>query len=88
MAPRSGEEDEMTSETADAERLRLLLGPGGPELSCEECFDQLDRYVELEVSGADADAGVPGMGAHLAGCPACDEDHRSLSALVRSELGT
>jgi len=70
----------------DAERLGLLLGPEGPELTCEQCFEALDRYVELELSGADADAGVPGMRAHLAGCPACDEDHQSLSALVRSEL--
>ena len=62
--------------------LRLLLGPGGPELTCEQCFEELDRYVELELSGADADAGVPGMRAHLQGCPACAEDHRSLRALV------
>ena len=58
--------------------LARLLGPAGPELTCEECFDQLDRYVELELDGAPADERVPGMRAHLEGCPACDEDHRSL----------
>ena len=50
--------------------------------SCEECFEQLDRYVELELDGADADAAVPGMRAHLEGCSACDEDHDSLHALL------
>jgi hypothetical protein len=65
--------------------LRRLLGPAGPELSCEECFEHLDRYVELELSGADADAAIPGMGAHFEGCPACDEDHRSLRALLEAE---
>lgn len=65
--------------------LRRLLGPAGPELSCEQCFEQLDRYVEIELSGADAEAAVPGMGAHLEGCPACDEDHRSLRALLEAE---
>ena len=59
-----------------------LLGPAGPELSCDECFDQLDRYVELEVAGSDADAMIPGMRAHLEGCSACAEDHESLRALV------
>jgi hypothetical protein len=59
-----------------------LLGPGGPELTCDECFDALDEYVELELAGADADAGVPGMRAHLEGCPACREEHESLRALV------
>jgi hypothetical protein len=68
-----------------ARLLKRLLGPAGPEISCEECFEQLDRYVDLELSGADADAAIPGMGAHLDGCPACEEDHRSLRALVEAE---
>jgi hypothetical protein len=65
--------------------LRRLLGADGPELSCEQCFAQLDRYVELELGGEDADAGVPGMRAHLEGCAACDEDHRSLRAMVEAD---
>ena len=65
-------------------RLRAILGPAGPELTCEECFEQLDRFVELEAGDADADAAVPGMRAHLAGCPACAEDHASLLELVRN----
>jgi hypothetical protein len=70
----------------DADRLLArALGPNGPELSCEECFAELDRYVELELSGADADGSVPGMRAHLAGCPACDEDHSSLLSLLGTE---
>jgi hypothetical protein len=63
--------------------IRALLGPGGPELACEECFEELDRYVELELAGRDADREVPGMGAHMEGCPACREDHESLLALTR-----
>jgi hypothetical protein len=64
--------------------LQALLGPDGPELGCEECFEQLDRYVELGLAGRDADAAVPGMRAHLEGCPACREDHDSLRDYVRS----
>jgi hypothetical protein len=59
-----------------------LLGPREPEVSCEQCFELLDRYVELERSGDDADGAVPGMRAHLHGCPACAEDHDSLAALL------
>ena len=62
--------------------LARLLGPAEPEVGCDVCFEQLDRYVELEVTGADADAAVPGLEAHLAGCPACREEHDSLLALV------
>jgi hypothetical protein len=75
------------SDERDDERRRLiaaLLGPGEPELTCEECFEQLDRYVDLELAGSDADTAVPGMRAHLTGCPACLEDHASLVAFLSS----
>jgi hypothetical protein len=68
--------------------LKRLLGPQGRQLSCEECFEELDRYVELELAEADADARIPGMREHLEGCSACAEDHRSLRALVERDIGS
>jgi hypothetical protein len=65
-----------------SEAIMALLGPAGPELTCERCFDEVDRYVELELAGRDAEAGIPGMRAHLEGCPACREEHGSLLALA------
>jgi hypothetical protein len=62
--------------------LGRLLGPGAPEIGCDECFARLDEYVEVEVAGGDADAAVPGLRAHLDGCPACREEHDSLRALL------
>ena len=62
--------------------LGRLLGPAEPEVGCDACFEGLDHYVELEIAGEDADAAVPGLRAHLAGCPACREEHDSLYAFV------
>ena len=62
--------------------LGRLLGPGRPEIGCDACFDSLDRYVELELAGADTESALPGFKAHLDGCPACREDYESLRALV------
>jgi len=64
--------------------LSRILGPVEPEIGCDACFDLLDEYVELELSGIDADQRLPGMRPHLAGCPACAEEHASLRALVTS----
>lgn len=75
----------MTNPSSPGDRLHRLLGPAGPELSCDECFQELDRYVELELAGAEADALVPDMAAHLEGCPACAEDHASLRDLVLTD---
>ena len=75
----------MTENHAHRVELESLLGPAGPELTCDQCFDHLDRYVELELRGADAERAVPGMRAHLQGCPACHEDHQSLRALLDAQ---
>jgi anti-sigma factor RsiW len=72
----------VTTDHPDRELIGRLLGPAGPEVSCDECFELLDQYVDLEVAGEDADARLPGMRAHLQGCPACHEDHESLRELV------
>lgn len=63
--------------------IAALLGPPGPELTCEECFEQLDRYVDVALAGADPDRAIPRMRAHLIGCPACSEDHDSLLEYVK-----
>ena len=73
------------SRNLDQDRVARLLGPAEPELSCDACFDQLDRYVELELSDQPAQELMPGLHAHLAGCPACREDHESLLEFVRAQ---
>ena len=73
----------MTDPHRDAERLMAgLLGPAGPELTCEQCFELLDIYVEHELAGESAHRRVPGMREHLQGCPACAEEHESLRELL------
>jgi hypothetical protein len=65
--------------------LARLLGPSGYEVGCDECFDRLDEFVELELAGADPEATIAGLLAHLDGCPACREEHDALYALVRDD---
>ena len=65
--------------------VKRLLGPSDPELLCDECFEKLDEYVELELRGADADERISGMRPHLEGCPACREDYESLRELIRTD---
>ena len=70
------------NDTPPAPVLHRLLGPGQPEVTCEVCFEELDRYVDLQLTGSDAESAVSGMAAHLRGCPACAEEHASLTALL------
>jgi hypothetical protein len=63
--------------------LATLLGPYRPEVSCETCFEKLDRYVQIELAGGNAESVLPGVLAHLEGCLACREEHRSLHGFLR-----
>ena len=82
---------------SDNPLLDKLLGPDGPELTCDECFEHLDRYVEVEAAKGMGFELCPacvspgecrrasscrGMRAHLEGCPACAEEYESLKALL------
>lgn len=68
--------------------LARLLGPDRPEMTCEECFAALDRYVELELAGRDAAALLPELQAHLEGCPACREEHDLLLEFAERTRGS
>ena len=64
--------------------IRRLLGPPEPELQCDECFEKIDEYVDLELHGGDADRQIAGMRPHLEGCPSCQEEYKVLRELVQS----
>jgi hypothetical protein len=70
------------------EALRRLLGPEALEIDCDVCFAEIDRYVELELAGVDADEAVPGMRPHLEGCPSCSEQHEALGRFLRGDPAT
>jgi anti-sigma factor RsiW len=72
----------MSEHQSRPDLLARLLGPAGPEVSCEECFELLDEYVERELAGECRERAMSTMQAHLEGCPACREDHETLRALV------
>ena len=77
----------MSTEHRNRDLIERLLGPAAPEVSCDECFERLDQYVDLELAGEDADGRLPGMRAHLDGCPACREEYPHLKTLDRQYRG-
>ena len=82
LALRPAEGGDPVTRSDTTQMLDRLLGPAGAELGCDACFEELDRYVDLQLLGHAADLAVPGMREHLAGCPACREEHESLSTLA------
>lgn len=63
-----------------SETVASLLADTSPYLSCDDCFAQIDSYVERRL--ADPSYDDPGMSAHLAGCGACREEAVTLAELI------
>ena len=59
-----------------------LLGPAGPEVGCDTCFDEVDRFVELELAEEDADAANPGCAPTSPAAPHVARSTRGLLALA------
>lgn len=66
-----------------ADSLDGLLLDTSPYLSCDECFENMDIYVEKII--ADPEHQDVPMQVHLAGCPACAEEADTLVELLTSE---
>lgn len=67
----------------DARLIASLLADTTPYLSCDDCFDRMDEYVERRLADPQHDDAV--MAAHLAGCAACAEEAEALLELVGDE---
>jgi bacterioferritin-associated ferredoxin len=48
------------------------------ELDCGHCYDELDQFVELELSGKNAADVMPLVQEHLNLCGACREEYQAL----------
>lgn len=66
------------------DQAQALVLDTDPWLSCEDCFDLMDGYVDELASPTGRSAPV-GLVNHLAGCSACAEEVESLLALVTED---
>jgi hypothetical protein len=67
-------------ERLSREAIDRLTANTEPWLSCDDCFEQLDVVIDGLVR---SNLPLPeAFRVHLMACPACDEEARSLAALV------
>ena len=54
------------------------------EIGCDDCFAQLDRFVELVLVGKDAAEAMPLVQDHLDRCMDCHEEFEALLRAVQA----
>jgi hypothetical protein len=74
----------MELEPAALKRMvRNILTARPDEIGCDECFEQLDRFVEMELAGKNAAEAMPLVQDHLERCADCREEFEALLAALR-----
>ncbi|MDP9457897.1 MAG: hypothetical protein M3Q60_19485 [Actinomycetota bacterium] len=69
----------MDADREDLEKIVMALSlTREEEIGCDECFERLDRFVEMELSGLDAAAAMPLVEDHLRKCGDCREEFGAL----------
>jgi predicted anti-sigma-YlaC factor YlaD len=63
--------------------VRVVAETHESEIGCDECFEQLDRLAEMEISGAEARAAMPLVGDHLDKCADCRSKFEALTRALR-----
>ena len=64
--------------------VRAVAATRPDELSCGECFEQLDRFVEMTLAGKNAAEAMPLVEDHLRRCRDCREEFEALLAVLRA----
>jgi hypothetical protein len=64
--------------------VRDIITARPDEIGCDECFEQLDRFVELELAGKNAAEAMPLVQDHLDRCGNCREEFEALLAALRA----
>lgn len=54
------------------------------EIGCDECFERLDRFVDMKLSGLDAAQAMPLVQEHLEICGECRDEFEAFMAALRA----
>lgn len=65
--------------------LRMVLSTAEDELTCDECMQEVDRFVEMELAGKNPAEAMPLVKAHLDGCWECREEFEALLDIIRHQ---
>jgi hypothetical protein len=63
---------------------REIITTRPDEIGCDECFEQLDRFVEMKLAGKNAAEAMPLVQDHLERCDDCREEFEALLAALRT----
>ena len=62
--------------------MKQLAATRTVEIGCDECYDELDRFVELKLNSKKPEEAMPLVQEHLNRCPDCREEFEGILAAL------
>ena len=66
--------------------VRSIAATKPDEIGCEECFEQVDQFVDLKLQGKNAAEALPLVQDHLDRCNGCREEFEALLDCIRATV--
>jgi hypothetical protein len=83
MSPRMREAEGMDLDLLK-QLARGVMTTRPDEIGCDECFKQMDRFVDRVLDGKDASEAMPLVQDHLNRCQDCREEYEALLTALRA----
>jgi hypothetical protein len=81
------EEQTLNADRDDLEKVvKMVSRTREEEIGCDECFEQLDRFVEMQLSGLNPAEAMPLVKDHLDKCGDCREEFEALIEALQTEI--
>lgn len=64
--------------------MHLIRTTRDEELTCGHCYDELDQFIEIKLSGLNADEAMPLVKDHLERCAGCREEYEILLEALKA----
>jgi hypothetical protein len=64
--------------------VRAIASVREEEIGCDDCFEEVDTFVDLELAGKEAGEALPLVKDHLERCQNCREEYEALLTAVKA----
>ncbi len=68
--------------------MRTIFSAEEEDITCDECYEHIDQYVDMLRAGEDAATVLPKVKIHLEQCRCCEMELRAFIAILEAETGS
>ncbi len=68
--------------------MRTIFSAEEEDITCDECYEHIDQYVDMLRAGEDAATVLPKVKTHLAQCQCCETEFQAFIAILEAETGS